>query len=74
MKRVFCFTCAAVASAEVAPEHSWKSYVPWGKTGTCCRCGCEKIVMEYDLVPMEEVRDGKADKETEAAGAAHRRH
>lgn len=74
MKRVFCFTCAAEASAEVAPDYIWKSRQPWGRTDFCCRCGRQKMVMEYDLVPAKEVRDGKGDEEAETAGAPDGRH
>lgn len=56
MKRVFCTTCAAVDSAEVAPLMVWASS-GWGRTGTCCRCGKERLVMEYELVPTKEAGD-----------------
>lgn len=63
MKRVFCFTCAAVASAEVAPARVWASASRWGRSGICCRCKKEKMVMDYELVPVEEAeRRGKAEK------------
>lgn len=62
MKRVFCFTCVAVASAEVAPSKVWASVSTWGRSGTCCRCKKKKVVMEYDLVPAEEAQHGKADE------------
>ena len=63
MKRVFCFTCAAVASAEVAPSKVWASASGWGRSGTCCRCQKEKIVMEYELVPVEEAAShGETEK------------
>lgn len=62
MTRTFCFTCAAVASAEVEPEMVWTSEEgSWAHDGTCCRCGGRKVVMEYELVwtRRSDVEDGK---------------
>jgi hypothetical protein len=63
MTRTFCFTCAAVASAEVAPDRVWTSASAWGRSGTCCRCRKEKIVMDYELKSTREVQDGEGIKE-----------
>ena len=63
MKRVFCFTCATVASSEVAPSKVWASASGWGRSGTCCICKKEKVVMDYELVPAgEAVSYGKGEK------------
>lgn len=64
MTRTFCFTCAAVASAEVAPGMVWTSADAWGRSGTCYRCRKEKIVMDYELTPVKEVRDAEGSEKT----------
>ena len=55
--RDFCITCAAQASADVAPDFEYRTPDKWTHPGTCARCRKDKPVMSYALVPMGSPED-----------------
>ena len=60
--RTFCITCAAQATAEVAPDYEYRTAAQWTHSGVCARCGKEKPVMSYALRRAGDSDHGKDEE------------